>query len=112
MFGLAGFVVLGVEEIGGELEVTVETTESRTGCPRCGVVAVLHDRRVTVVRDVDGFDQSVRLGWRKRVWRCHEPLCEQVTWTETSAGIAARAVLTERARRRAVAERAAATTHD
>ena len=54
MLGLSGLVVLGVDEIGDELEVTVETTTVRVGCRRCGVVAVLHDRRQTLVRDVDG----------------------------------------------------------
>ena len=101
MLGLPGFVVLGVEEIDGELEVVVETTAARVGCPRCGVIAVLHDRRETLVRDVDAFDRPVRLRWRKRVWRCREPLCTQVTWTERCAAIPSRAVLTERAARRA-----------
>jgi len=101
MLGLPGFVVLDVGEIDDELEVTVETTAARVGCPGCGVIAVLHDRRAALVRDVDAFDRPVRLWWRKRVWRCHEPLCAQVTWTETSDAIAPRAVLTERARRRA-----------
>ena len=101
MLGLPGFVVLGVHEIGDELEVVVETTACRVGCPRCGVIAALHDRRATLIGDVDAFDRPARLRWRKRVWRCHEPLCDQVTWTETSDAIASRAVLTERARRRA-----------
>ena len=101
MLGLPGFVVLSVDEIDAELEVAVETTASRVGCPRCGVIAALHDRRGTLVRDVDAFDRPVRLRWRKRVWRCHEPLCGQVTWTEQADAIGSRAVLTERAARRA-----------
>ncbi len=79
MLGLPGFVVLGVEEIVGELAVVVETTACRVACPRCGVVAALHDRRETLIRDVDAFDRRVGLRWRKRVWRCHEPRCDQVT---------------------------------
>ena len=101
MLGLPDFVVLGVDEVDDELEVVVETTACRVGCPRCGVIAALHDRRETLVRDVDAFDRPVRLRWRKRVWRCHEPLCAQVTWTEQCDAIASRAVLTERAARRA-----------
>jgi hypothetical protein len=50
--GLPGFVVLAVGEFGGELEVLIETTESVTGCPRCGVVATLHDRKGRWVRDL------------------------------------------------------------
>jgi transposase len=101
MLGLPGFVVLGVDEIDGELEVVVETTAARVGCPRCGVIAALHDRRETLIRDVGAFDRPVRLRWRKRVWRCHEPLCVQVTWTEQTDAIPSRAVLTRRAARRA-----------
>jgi hypothetical protein len=43
--GLPGFVVLGAAEYGGAVELLIETTESVTGCPACGVVATLHDRR-------------------------------------------------------------------
>jgi hypothetical protein len=49
--GLPGFVVLAAAEYGGELELLIETTESVTGCPGCGVVATLHDRRPRWVRD-------------------------------------------------------------
>ena len=45
MLGISGLVVLAVGEYGGELELLVETSESVTGCPRCGVVAVAHGRR-------------------------------------------------------------------
>ena len=50
--GLPGFVVLAAADYGGELEVLVETTESVTGCPRCGVVATVHDRQPRWVRDL------------------------------------------------------------
>jgi transposase len=40
----------------------------------------------------------VVLVWRKRIWRCREPACGVRTWTERVAGIAPRAVLTQRAR--------------
>jgi hypothetical protein len=52
--------VLAAVEVEGGLEVTVETTATRTGCPDCGVVASLHDRRETV-RDVDAFGRRARL---------------------------------------------------
>jgi len=71
--GLAGFVVLAAGEYGGELELLIETTESVTGCPRCGVVAALHDRRPRWVRDLPAGGRPVTLVWFKRVWRCHEP---------------------------------------
>jgi transposase len=101
MLGLAGFRVLRVAEVDGELEVTVETVEERTGCRGCGVVAALHDRREVVVRDVAAFGRRSRLRWRKRVWRCREAACATVTWTETHPEIAPRAVLSRRARQTA-----------
>lgn len=95
--GLPGFVVLAAAEYGGELELLVETTESVTGCPRCGVVATLHDRKPRYVRDLPSGGRPVVLVWFKRIWRCEAP-CPRRTWSETSAAIRARAVLTERAR--------------
>ncbi|MDP8971109.1 MAG: ISL3 family transposase [Actinomycetota bacterium] len=101
ILGLGGFVVLAVDEMGGELEVSVETTATRVGCPDCGVVASLHGRRTVLVRDLAGFDRRVRLRWRKRVWCCREAACGRCTWTERHPGIAPRAALSQRARRAA-----------
>lgn len=98
VLGLPGFRVLATDEVDGELEVTVETTAERAWCQTCGVRARSHSRPATLVRDVDAFDRGVRLRWVKRRWRCPEPACETATWTEASDHIAARAVLTERAR--------------
>jgi transposase len=101
MLGLPGFVVLGVAEVDGELEIGVETTAVRVGCPECGVIARSHGRREVLVRDVDAFGRRVRLHWRKRVWRCHEPVCSRQTWTEQHPHIGARMSLSERARKTA-----------
>jgi transposase len=98
MLGLPGFVVTTAGEYGGELELVVETTETVTGCPSCGVVATAHGRRPVWVRDTPIGDRPVVLCWRKRLWRCDEPTCSRRTWTETSPAIMARATLTERAR--------------
>jgi transposase len=38
------------------------------------------------------------LAWRKRLWRCREPACGVRTWTERTAAIGRRAVLSDRAR--------------
>lgn len=75
MLGISGLVVLAV----GELELLVETSESVTGCPRCGVVAVAHGRREHLVRDIPSAGRPVLLVWRKRLWRCAEPACPQRT---------------------------------
>lgn len=96
--GLPGFVVLAAGEYGGELELLVESTESVTACPRCGVVAALHDRKARLVRDLPAGGRPVVLVWLKRVWRCQEPRCSQRTWSERSEAIRPRALLTERAR--------------
>jgi transposase len=96
--GLPGFVVLAAAEYGGELELLIETTESVTGCPGCGVVATLHDRRPRWVRDLPAGGRPVTLVWFKRVWRCAEEACGRRTWSERHQAIRPRAVLTERAR--------------
>ncbi len=98
MLGLPGFVVLAVSDHDGELEQAVQTTADLVGCPECGAVAELHDRRPCWMRDLPAAGRPVTLVWVKRVWRCPHALCPRRTWTETSEVIAARASLTERAR--------------
>ena len=98
MLGLPSFVVLAAGEVCGELELVVETTTSVTGCRTCGVVATAHGRRTHLVRDVPRGSTPVMLLWRKRIWRCDEPTCPARTWSETDPQIAARAVLSTRAR--------------
>jgi hypothetical protein len=45
--------VLAVREVDGEVEVVSDGVPSR--CPRCGMIAPLHDRRETLVREVDAL---------------------------------------------------------
>ena len=98
LLGLPGFVLLAVSEYDGELEQAIETTADLVGCPGCGAVATLHDRRPVRVRDLACAGRPVTLIWVKRVWRCRHQLCEVVTWSETAEAIASRASMTERAR--------------
>ena len=52
LFRLDGFRVLSAAEVGGELEMLVETTAELVGCPECGAVARPKDRRPVWVRDL------------------------------------------------------------
>jgi transposase len=100
LLGLDGFVVRArlLDKDTGEWWLAVETTEIRAWCPSCGIRAVGHGRRQVKVRDLPLADRPVVLVWAKRLWRCPEPACPKGTWSEESDEIAARAVLTERAR--------------
>ena len=98
LLDLDGFEVLAAEVVGGEWQVTVQTTATVVGCQGCGMRAELHGRRTVRVRDLPIGGRPVVLWWRKRLWRCREPACGVRTWTEQAAAIRPRAVLTERAR--------------
>jgi transposase len=98
LLGLDGFAVLTAEVVGGEWQLSVQTTATVVGCRGCGTRAELHGRRTVRVRDLPIGGRPVVLWWRKRIWRCREPACGVRTWTEQAAAIRPRAVLTERAR--------------
>jgi transposase len=98
LLGLDGFEVTAAEVIDGEWQLEVQTTATVVGCVGCGVRAEAHGRRTVRVRDLPIGGRPVVLCWRKRIWRCREPACSVHTWTERTAAICPRAVLTERAR--------------
>ena len=83
----------------GLLVGDVESDQTLTGCPQCGVVAVGHGRRVQVLHDAPCLGRPVRVRWFKRIWRCPEPACGRRTWTEGHDFAATRAKLTARADR-------------
>lgn len=97
MLGLPGFRVLAVDQTDAEVTIFIETTAAQVGCPRCGVVAVAHDRMPVEYRDLAAFGRPVRLVWYKRRWRCEEEACTSRTWTETSPEFSSRCLLTNRA---------------
>jgi transposase len=100
LVGMPGFVVGAGEVVDGELWLGVETTADLVGCAGCGTRAVGHGRYKTLVRDLPISGRPTVLVWSKRRWRCPELACDVSTWSETSAEIGSRAVMTERARRR------------
>jgi transposase len=98
LLDLDGFEVLAAQVAGGEWQLQVQTTATVVGCVGCGTRAELHGRRTVRVRDLPIGGRPVVLCWCKRIWRCREPACGVRTWTERTAAIGPRAVLTERAR--------------
>jgi transposase len=99
LLGMHGFVVTAQTVRDGEVWLAIETTTTRLACPTCGVFGIGNGRRRVLVRDLPIAGRATVLVWAERTGRCREPLCEQTSWSETSALIALRASLTERARR-------------
>src|SRR5688500_12547793 len=97
LLGLPGFRVLEVTETPQELVVRIETTADFVGCSGCGMRAESQDRIEVAIRDLSCFGRPARLVWRKRRWRCREPLCATKTWTEVSEHLDTQVVLTRRA---------------
>jgi transposase len=97
MFNSDGMHVLDVQRGHRKLVVTVETDAGTAGCPACGVVPIGHGRRRVSAADAPCFGLPVLIVWLKRIWRCGEPGCPQVTWSEEHELIGPRAVLTSRA---------------
>lgn len=97
LVGMPGFRVGAQVEVEGEWHLAVETTADRAACGDCGVRAVGHGRRRVRVRDLPVAGRPVVLCWSKRIWRCPDPDCETVTWSETSPAVEASGLLTVRA---------------
>ncbi len=97
MFGVPGVRVLRAERDDRGVRLTVETDQTVEGCYGCGVLAALHDRWEQLLHDAPFAHRRVLVRWSKCVWRCREPACSVVTFTETHALAAPRALLTRRA---------------
>ena len=85
------------EGCGDRLVLSIETAPVQVGCPRCGVFAASHGRRVRFLHDIPAFGAPVELQWRVRRWRCEEALCPVGVFTEDHDLASARAKLTTRA---------------
>lgn len=101
LVGLPAVTVLGVVSRDNEpLRVHVERVDAVAGCPVCGVIAHVKDRRQVELVDLPSFGRATRLVWHKRRFRCPEPSCPHGSWTEQDPLIAPRRLcLSDRAGR-------------
>jgi transposase len=99
LVGLPRVRVLAVDD--DPLRVHVETRlETPERCPACGTSGRVKDRDRVPLTDLPCFGRRATLVWHKRRWRCPEPSCPTITWTETCGAIAtSRLKLTDRAGR-------------
>jgi transposase len=79
------------------LLLTIESGQLEAPCPACGVMAVGHGRRVRILHDAPCFGRVTLLRWLVRIWRCREPLCSMMTFSETHDVAPPRMMLTTRA---------------
>ena len=78
-------------------QVIVES-EQPQGCPSCGVVATRRkQRRFQRIRDIP-VAGKIEVLWRKYRWYCHEPLCERLSFFESTTQVPSRARSTGRLR--------------
>jgi len=92
--------VIGVGEWTLWLRIAVRTRRPRPSCEACGSVAHDHGRREVELIDLPVFGRPTRPVWDKQRWRCANPQCHVVTWSEQDPRIAsARCQLTTRAAR-------------
>ncbi len=76
-FGALGLEVAGVEEVGGEVVVRVQSPGGQAVfCDGCGLRARSKGRREVVLRDAPfGGGRPQRVVWNKRVWACPDAHC-------------------------------------
>jgi transposase len=97
LLGVEGIHVSSVTATTTCLLLGVETGDTVSGCPDCGVVAISHGRRQVPLHDIPCFGRPVRLLWAKRVWRCPDPGCPRTMFTREPPLAGPRAKLTTRA---------------
>lgn len=101
LLGLEGVQVAGVElgEDGVPWVTLLTDAESARHCPMCGFRSETpHSTVQTRPRDLAVAGRPTQLTWIKRRWRCMEPSCPKVTFTEAVPQIPPRSRLTGRLR--------------
>ena len=87
LFGLPGVRVQRVDlDEHGARVVHVETAAgtSAPGCPSCGAVSTSVKGRVTTApRDIPYGETGISVLWHKTRWRCREPACARLSFTES-----------------------------
>ncbi len=100
LVGLPDVTVIGVGEWPRFLRIAIASRAERPVCPGCGGSVHAHDVADVELGDLPCFGRRTRLVWSKRRWRCPNPCCSVVTFTETDERIAApAAAITDRAGR-------------
>ncbi len=82
LFNLPEYEVVEVtRDKDGGRRLVISTPVPEAACPDCGVFSSrIHQR--TRLADVP-FDGLVEVVWVKKRWRCAEPLCGRVSFTNT-----------------------------
>lgn len=110
LFGLPGFKVgrVDCDEFGVRTVHVLTDEEAAAGCPSCGVVSQLLKGRVrTAPQDIPYGDDLISIVWHKLRWRCVQPECARLSFTESVPEVPAGFGTTGRLRRaagRAVAD--------
>lgn len=102
LVGLGKIRILGLDDhVGEPLRVHIETATGRPACPGdCRGEVVVKDRDIVELVDLPVFGRPARLVWHKRRWRCPNPGCLMLSWTEQAPEIASpRVSMTARAAR-------------
>ena len=93
LFGLPGVQVQRVDrDAGGGRLVHLSTAQgtSAAGCPGCGVVSSsVKGNVITRPVDLPYGPEPLMLEWHKRRWRCREPTCSRLSFTESIEQVAA-----------------------
>lgn len=101
LLGLEGVQVAGVEldDDGVPWVMLLTDAQSARHCPVCGFRSESpHSNVRTRPRDLAVAGRRTELTWYKKRWRCMEPSCPKVTFTEAVAQIPPRSRLTGRLR--------------